>query len=275
MFFCYVDESGDSGTLNNGNRTDTPAFVVLGLILEQARLYNITHDFLALKRQFFPNLVDAAYPLNDILAEVKGEGIRKLIRKGGRRNFSHSVGFLDAIVALLQKHEVSIVGKALIKGFGIANSDAGFYGSAIQHVWKHFQTFLNAKNCAGMVIADSRRKNQNSCVAHSIFTQLFGASRQNYPNMLELPTYAHAQNHAMIQITDIVCSGIIYPMLMDAYCSEMDNAHASPKYASIRARYKAAIKELQYRHTFMGNWFGGLLVTDATGAGRYTSLLFK
>jgi hypothetical protein len=275
MFFCYVDESGDSGTLNYGNPTDTPAFVVLGLILEQTKLYNITHDFIALKRKFFPNLVDAAYPLNDILAEVKGESIRKRIRKGGRRNFSHSIGFLDAIIVLLQEYQVSIIGKGLLKGFGVSNSDVGFYGSAIQHVWRHFQAFLSAQNCPGMVVADSRRKNQNSYVAHSIFTQLFGALHKNYPNMLELPTYAHARNHAMIQITDVVCSGIIYPMLMDAYCSEMDNAHASPKYAPIRARYKGAIKEMQYRYLSMGNWFGGLLVTDATGSGRHTSFLFK
>lgn len=275
MFFCYVDESGDSGTLNSGNSTDTPAFTVLGLIVNQSNLYDITHDFLALKRLFFPNLIDANYPLNDILAEVKGESIRKMIRKGGRRNFSHSIGFLDAVVTLLNRYQISIIGKGLLKGVGSPNSDAGFYGSAIQHICKHFQSFLNTNDCPGMIIADSRRKNQNSSVAHSIFTQLFGNSRQNYPNMLELPTYAHSQNHAMIQITDIVCSAIIYPMFMDAYCSGMNNVHASPKYASIRGRYGVAIKDMQYRYESLGSWYGGMLVTDATGSGRHTSLLFK
>ena len=275
MYFCYVDESGDSGTLNPGNQTDTPAFVVLGLIIEQANLYGITHDFLSLKRQFFPNIVDAAHPLNDILVEIKGKNLREEIRKGGRRNFSHSIGMLDAIINLLQQYNVSILSKALLKGIGVTNSDEGFYSSAIQHVWKHFQSFLTVKNTPGMVIADSRRKNQNSYVAHAIFTQFFGASRQNYPNMLELPTYAHAQNHAMIQITDIVCSAIVYPMLMDAYCSGMNNVHAAPKYVSIRGRYKDAIKNLQYRYAVMEQWYGGILVTDGTGARRHTSLLFR
>lgn len=275
MFFCYVDESGDSGTLNPGNATDTPAFVVLGLIIAQANLHSITHEFLGLKRQFFPNLTDSEYPLNDILAEVKGENIRKLIRTGGRRNFSHSIGFLDKIISLLQRHQVFLIGKGLIKGVGIHNSDAGFYGAAIQHIWRHFQAFLSVKNCPGMIIADSRRKNQNSYVAHSIFTQFFGTSHQNYPNMLELPTYAHSQNHAMIQIADIVCSAVIYPMLMDAYCSEINNVHASPKYVSLRARYKDAIKDIQYRYLGMGCWFGGILIKDATDLGRHTSLLFK
>ena len=275
MYFCYVDESGDSGTLNPGNPTDTPAFIVLGLIIEQSRLYGITHDFLSLKRKFFPNLVDRTHPLNDILIEIKGKNIRESIRKEERRNFSHSIGLLDAIISLLQQYNVSILSKALLKGVGLTNSDQGFYGSAIQYICKHFQSFLATQNSHGMIIADSRRKNQNSYVAHAIFTQIFGASRQNYPNMLELPTYAHAQNHAMIQITDIVCSTIAYPMLMDAYCSGMNNVHASPKYASIRGRYKDAIKNLQYRYTLMEQWYGGFLVTDKTGTGRRTSLLFR
>lgn len=275
MYLCYIDESGDSGKLNPGNETDTPAYVVVGLVIEQALLRDITNDFLSIKRVFYPREMSTEYPLNDILYEVKGESIRKLIRKGNRRNFSHAIGYLDAIVSLLGRYSALLFAKGLVKGVDVENSDSGFYGSAIQHIGKHFHHLISEKRTQGMIIADSRRQVQNSRVAHTMFTQLFGAQHYRYTKLMELPTYAHSQNHAMIQIADIVCSSIVFPMIVDVYCGGLNNVHVTPKYASLRCRYKESIKAMQYRYFEDSRWQGGVLVTDGSGAGRRTSALFR
>lgn len=273
MYFCYVDESGDSGTLHAENETDTPIYVAVGLIVSQSSLYSLTHKFLDIKRRFYRSGMDVKYPLNDILYEVKGESIRKFVRKGNRRNVTHAIGYIDAIVTLLKNNSAYLLAKCLVKGIGVENSDAGFYSSALQHIWTHFQHFLAQQSCRGIVIADSRRQAQNAKVAHAIFTQYFGFSHERYPNLMELPTYAHSQNHAMIQITDIVCSSILFPMMVNTYWQDLANVHVSQKFAIIHGRYKEAIKNMQYRY-FADNWLGGILVTDGTNGRRTASHLF-
>lgn len=277
MYLCYVDESGDAGTLNPGNQTDTPVFVVASLIVDQARLSRLTHDLLTLRQRFYPTATTNHY-LDTILNEVKGETVRKAMRKGSRRNRTHAIGYLDGIMSLAEQNDLRLVSKALVKGLGQANSDAGFYGSAIMHVCRHFNAFLlsQANGKRGHIIADSRRKAQNSQVSHTIFTQMFRAAGNSYPRLTEMPTYGHSNNHAMIQITDTICSGILFPMLTDAYCTGLPNVHVSPQFTTIRGRYKRAIQSMQYRYQAHDRlWHGGLLITDGTGARRNATHLFR
>lgn len=276
MFLCYVDESGDAGTLNPGNPTDTPVFVAAALIVDQARLAAITRELLALKQRFFPSAALARH-LDSILHEVKGETLRKALRRAARRNWSHAVGYLDHIMDIADRHGVKLLAKALVKAVGASNSDAGFYGAAMMHICGHFQAFLaqQGNGARGHVIADSRRKAQNTQVAHTIFTQMFQAAGNRYPGLVEMPTYGHSDNHAMLQMADTICSAVLFPMLTDAFCGGLDNVHVSPRFASVRGRYRDVVQAMQYRYQHNGRWSGGILVTDATGERRNASLLFR
>ena len=276
MYLCYVDESGDSGTLNAGNETDCPVFVLCGLAIHRSRLPRLTNEFILLKHQFFPGIVGGEY-LDSIREVTKGVDIRSAIRKGSRRNRTHAIGYLDRLMELLTRHQVRLLAKALVKKVGAQNSDAGFYGAAIMHVCEHFQALLAAKgDDLGQVVADSRRKAQNTRTTHTIFTQMYRAQGNRYPNLTEMPTYGHPENHAMLQITDSICSGIIFPMLTDAYCLELANVHVTPQFTTVRNRYKDAVKTMQFRYQNRnGGWRGGIIVTDGTGQGRKTSLLFQ
>ena len=46
MYICYIDESGDSGTLTQGSAADScsPFFIISGLIIDQQCLSNVTYD---------------------------------------------------------------------------------------------------------------------------------------------------------------------------------------------------------------------------------------
>lgn len=272
MYLCYVDESGDAGQFL-GRETDVPAFVVSALIVSQDDLDPLTRGWIELKRRFYPNVHREQY-LDSILEEVKGDTLRRNVRRGGRRSRQHAIGFLDGTVRLCERFGVRLLAKALIKADGAENSDAGFYASAMQHVCMHFNHFLGETGTDGFVIADGRRKSQNRGVAHCIFTQMFRHGGSAYPRILEMPTFGHSNNHAMLQVSDIVCSGILFPAVVMAYCGDVEgNVHVDAAYEEIRLRYIDAVRGMQYRY-FDARWSGGFFVTDARSS-RNSAALFR
>jgi hypothetical protein len=63
-------------------------------------------------------------------------------------------------------------------------------------------------------------------VSHSIFTQKFKAEGDQYPRVLEMPTFGHSNNHVGIQIADLLASALLYPMATCAYCrGHVSNVH--------------------------------------------------
>lgn len=216
--------------------------------------------------------------LDRIELERKGGDIRKEIRNANRRRRQQSIGFLDSCVELLIGNEVRLLGKILVKNPGRANDDAGFYGRSIMHVCEHFNAFLETGDGLGVVVADSRRTAQNRRTTHTVFTQMHRAGGNRYPRLAETPTYGHSNNFAMLRLSDIVCSAIVFPMAMDVFgehLRESANVHAAANYSLVRERYKDRMKEMQFLHRDAARRFvGGLLVSDMTGLNRKTSRLF-
>ena len=54
MFVCYLDESGDTGTLASPTSRVQPVLCILALSLDLDRLRDFTFDFINLKTKFFP-----------------------------------------------------------------------------------------------------------------------------------------------------------------------------------------------------------------------------
>lgn len=78
---------------------------------------------------------------------------------------------------------------------------------------------------------DSRSTRQNIQAAHSIFTQKFKASGDSYPSIMEAPAFGHSDNHAGLQLSDLICSGFLWPMAMHAYCEgKVASIHVRPDY---------------------------------------------
>lgn len=279
MYICYIDESGDSGTLQLADPNSNPLFVIIGLIVDHTCLIPLTHDFLKIKTTFFPTHFNNTEKLDAILVEIKGNELRKNLRENNRRRFQQSIGFIDACLNLLQQHNALLLGKALIKAPSSPNSDAAFYGRSIMHICQHFNMFLEQTQEQGFAIADSRKAGQNKNTAHTIFTQRHQSRGNSYPRIIEMPTYGHSNNFAMIQLADILCSAVIFPMLISAFGNHLmnsGNVHLSDKYTTICTRYKKRVKNMQFMYQNHNSlWVGGMLVSDKTNLNRKTSLLFK
>jgi hypothetical protein len=115
-----------------------------------------------------------------------------------------------------------------------------------------------------MVVADNRSPAQNTKVAHSIFTQKFKAAGDRLDRILEMPTFGVSDNHAGIQIADMLSSALLFPMAIDGYCAgHISSLHVRPGYAIMRQRWGDRLRKLQYQYQDpAGKQRGGFVVSD-------------
>ncbi len=279
MYICYVDESGDATPFVLSNPASQPFFVIVGLGINQVNVIPLTREFVAIKTRFFPHYFSKiGHRINAITVEIKGTDIRRSIRGGTRREKTHAIGYIDACMSLLQQYDVKLYGRALVKQDGMTQDDESFYGRSVWHICEHFNAFCDAENDQGLVIADGRDQAQNRRTGHSVFTHRYAASGNNCPQLIEIPVFGTSNNFAMIQLADLICSTVLFPMFSDAFCAHLagkPNDYIHPEYGAIRARYKQNIKDMQYRYqNNQGIPVGGLIVADRTSLQRKTSLLF-
>lgn len=275
MYVCYVDESGDTSCLKDDKAQ--PAFIISGIIVPQARIYRITQDFLTLKQTFNPRALPSAAPRLDwIRQEVKGSDLRKEAISTSHRKQRYAIGLLDKVIDLLERHEVCVVGRVFVKERSIPVNHASIYNHSLQYICSHFEHFLDVKQSPGIAIIDSRSPAQNIISSHSIFTQKHKAGGDAYPHLMEVPSFGHSDNHAGLQLADLICSAFLWPMAMHAYCEgQITSLHIIPGYWQIGARYGTRIKRMQHRYQLAsGHWDGGISVSDRLGR-RPGSLLFQ
>jgi len=246
---------------------DQPALVIGALFVNQADLHEVTHDFMAVKQQYFPGL---AYPsrssLDRILPEIKGADIRHNATRGTAREYQNAIGFLDRLMGLLNRYGIKLSARIWIKGLGMPFDHIPVYTSSIQSLCAYFDHYLGSVDDSGFCIADSRNKFKNVRVSHSIFTQKFRQGAAGYGRLHELPTFGHSENHAGLQLCDLVCSALLFPIACYAYCTGyVGNVHVQAGAADLRARYGQTLKNLQYRYQQQagGRFLGGVVMNDA------------
>jgi hypothetical protein len=271
MHFCYVDEAGCTGVLPSATSNIQPLFAVCGLVFDESKIRDLTKEFISLKRAYFPTSLPAGSKhLAWILVEVKGSELRKQLANPSRRKRRHTIGFLDKVLDLLDAHDCRIKGRIWIKGIGAPFDGRSVYTWSIQYIHQHFNQWLSLKPDHGIVICDSRNKQLNSVVSHSIFTEKFRLAGDKHPHIAEMPTFGHSENHAGLQLADIVCSGLLFPMAVDAYCAgSVASIHVRPEYALLRPRYAARLEALQHRIVdptgATPRRVGGVMVNDQLG----------
>lgn len=275
---CFIDEAGDLGALSNPPQAnDQPVLVVGGLFIDSEKLSTLTDNFIRLKHQYFPDLpYQSSNHLDRILPEIKGADVRRNITRGSARQRSHAFGFLDRLFGLLRHNDAKLVARIWVKGVGMPFYPTSVYTSSIQSLCTYFEHFLNQKKDTGICIADSRDKSKNVSVSHSLFTKKFSLMTPDYQRIVELPTFGHSENHAGIQICDLVCSALLYPVACFAYCTDhVQNIHVQPNAVRLRNRYGKQIKSLQYRYfnQKVRRYEGGIVVSDAIAC-RSGSLMF-
>ncbi len=276
---CYLEEAGDTGLLPSATSPIQPLLCVLGLSLDLGQLKSFTLEFLDLKYRFFPRLCHPSMRLQRILNEIKGAEIRAAFRSGAPNHHlrHHHIGFLDALLDLVDRYGCRIFGRVWVKPLAGAFAGQAIYTSSAQSICSTFQHLLDARDELGMVIPDSRRKVLDQRVSFSIFTQKFRALGDPYPRIVEMPVFGQSVNHAGIQVCDLLCSGLLFPIAAFTFCTGyVHNRHVESGYAALKTRYAARLRQLQHRHQNQaaGRWLGGIVVSDPLGQ-RSGSNLFK
>jgi len=224
---------------------------MIGIIVKAKKLAGLTANFIELKRKYYPNkYLKIKHDLVALLLEIKGSDIRTDFRNKRNkwdRQIQHHFHFLDEIFSLLKSNDMKLISRIWVKGFGRPLLDESIYTITTQQFGIRFQKFLEIKNAKGAIVADFREPKQNSYVAHSIFTQKYKKTGDAYPSIVEIPTFGVSNNHAVLQICDLICSAIISPIASVQFCfGIIQNPHTSPNYQWIKERYSKRLRALQH-----------------------------
>ncbi len=200
------------------------------------------------------------------MAEIKGADLRRPFREQNRRSIRHATGFLDKTIGLLHSHDVRLVCRVWIKGPGEPFSPRSVYSFSVQALCDSFQAFLRAHDEMGLVIADSTMPQQNTIVSHSIFTGRYKQAGDRYPKLIEVPVFGHSDNHAGLQITDIVASALVFPICAYSFAhGRIKNLHIHGRYERLAERYTPSLQAMEYRYATASGLAGGLVVSDPVG----------
>ncbi len=249
MQLCYVDESGKAETLVRADADRQPVVVVAGVSFPEAHLTDITHEWIDLKRSYVPAVRGMSRHgwLDGILNELKGATLRRGFRTTATtRQRKQAIGFLDGLVRLLERHECRIVGRIWVKQLDVPTDGMALHVSSLRFICAAFHAGL-ADDERGMVLIDSQTYQHNHRLAHAIFTQRF-ARYPSHERLLDMPVFGHSDNHAGLQLADLVCSALLAPIACATYASEHAswNRHCDPGFFDVRERYGERLARLTY-----------------------------
>ena len=247
LHFCYLDESGMDPA--------SSVLVVAGFIAPAGGVARMTREFIAAKRKFFPEKFQNPAKPDDIRKEIKGRpDLVKMLREGDSDQKRRAGGFLVSLLCLLNRRlGARLVGRVHIKGpkFDMHAS----YEFSMRVVAENFQHFLENRQAQGIIVCDSRRRSPHKCqkcgvnvvlsdkmsarpnvsVSHAFFVEKFARECDSYPRIPESPTFVDSQNHAGIQIADLLCSAVIAPLATAIYCPNSSQTDKWP--LALRERY--------------------------------------
>jgi hypothetical protein len=142
------------------------------------------------------------------------------------------------------------------------------YTFSIQAISTIFQNFLTLKDSTGILICDSRLHPQNARVSHSIYTQKFRALGDPYSRIVEMPTFGHSENHAGLQVCDLLTSALVFPISTLTCCTgHVTNVHVDNGFQDLKTRFGPILGSLQYRYQEFPStrYLGGLTLSDPLG----------
>ncbi len=270
MRICYVDEAGDTGTLPSDKSDVQPVLVIAGVDIPQECVHELTREFIDLKKKFFPGLAppDSTSTLAWILSEIKGSELRKqAVDPRNRNTRRHAIFFLESVIALLERNDARLSGRVWIKGIGAPINHRSIYTFSLQHICQCFNDCLATDRLrGGIVVADSRNKTLNTQVSYSIFTQKYKARGDAYPNLFEMPLFGHSENHAGVQIADLLCSALLFPLAIQAYCQGIIQGIHMRDYSELRERFTTRLEAMQVRKPDpdprQSRFVGGVMIDD-------------
>lgn len=275
---CYVDESGKAETLTVADGDQQPVIVVAGVSIPEDQLTAVTHEWLELKRRYFPNIKAKGQRgwLDAILVEGKGTTVRRGYRsRATRRQRQHAHGIIDGVLRVLEKHDGRVLGRVWVKQLDAVNDEMAVHSSSLQFICAAFHSGLGDDE-RGMVVVDSQTHRHNHRLAHSVFTQRFGR-HPTHRKLVDMPVFGHSDNHAGLQIADYVCSALLAPLAATVFAGGYGgwNRHCDSSFLDLRDDFGPRLQQLTYDFVSprTGRTSSSLVVDDPVGK-RPTRLLY-
>lgn len=270
----YIDESGCTGALavlQDGSVEPKvqPLHCLVGLILDLDDLSSITQRWISAKEKYFDGQkVDSWKRLDWMTVEVKGSEVRKASRSNSRRKRRWSYIFIDECFTILEQHRARLLARVHLKDPGVTIDGTALYTRATQDLCTGFQQFLDARDANGIVIADSRNKQKDRIVSHSVFTQKHRRSGDRLPSIIETTLFGRSDNHAGLQMSDFIASGVLFPLFGSFFLlNQFTNQHVHPAYLRLGPLFAHRLKALQFRYDGSSIWgqsnrAGGIAVSN-------------
>jgi hypothetical protein len=248
MQLCYVDESGTAETLVISDPQQQPVIVIAGVTLPEQRLTAITHDWIELKKLYYPSVRAKGHGwLDAILHDIKGSSLRHGFRGGTPKQRKHAIGLIGGTLTLLEKHGGKLTGRIWVKELNATHKDMSLHGASLQFICSAFHAAI-APAERGMVVVDSQTYQHNHRLAHSMFTQRFGRDPK-HPRLVDMPVFGHSDNHAGLQIADFLCSAVLAPIACAVYAGAYSswNVHCQSAFLDIRELFGQRLEALVFR----------------------------
>lgn len=276
MLICYVHEAGCSGELPSAASPVMPLQVIAGAAVPAAALERLTAELIAWKQRFFPGLCrDLAQPLDAILVPIRGRELRRMLR-GAARQRRFALRALGALLELLEQEDAKILGRVWIKGIDEPFNRRATFATSLQTIFGGLGDLCERRQESGLVVVAAGRHPPGEALSQQIFSRRFAAGGR-LGRLAELPTFGHVDNHAGLQIAELLCSALLFPLGAFSYCRGRvkNQTHLSDAYAQLKASCGARLESLQHRYQDDdGKWLGGITVSDLL-AGRPGGLLFR
>ena len=267
---CHIDESGDLHGLQSPWRLakGQPVLVVLGLIVPEESLTQVTSRFLEIRGKFGPGR-----------AEVKGAELRGDLAKPSDENSRHAgLLALKAALELLENADARVTARVCVKPAGEPFDGDDAHDRALRFIAGNFSRFLRAEKSEGRVVCDSRGPfdSDNNMRAARALRRPFGFRRPEFPP----PVFAHSEDCVGLQLADWLCSALVAPVAATAYCGDCErlreSVHVNGNYLRFRDRHGGGewLWRRQLRFAARGGRMRmGLEVDDPRG--RSSELLFR
>lgn len=240
----YIDEAGSPDghdvPLQSGQ---TPLFTLAALALPLSEWRARDREYLALKRQFFPDSMGRENR-RDEEVEVKGRDLTGPHQKGSTRRQV----FNRRVLASISHHGGTCFGVSFLKNAESPAASRSIYTQALQILVERFSLFVAEHPVYqhAILICDSRMKGlkgDDMTVARSHMSYIFGnETGRRFINILEAPLFADSRLTVGLQVVDIFASNLF----ANHYHYYLRDTPGAPNYAHAQATW-GAVDRLQYR----------------------------
>lgn len=240
LFLAYFDETGDEHPLQRPDQL--PVFVIAAIVVSQANVESLARDYLALKQSTLSKRGGNAVTGSELVKiERKGSSLRRSLREGKRGSRGAALQFLDSFLTTIEANEVRVEYSFRVKG--AASLPRGSYQMGVTEVLHSVDYHVSQCSSTFLAILDSRTHAKNAPTVAHVFDAMT-TSNESLSRLIEPPFFGHSDSHILLQVVDVLVSGILSPMLARGITKTEPNSPFED-FAIIENRYRDRIDALR------------------------------